>query len=154
MKSGAGDDPFEDIFDTEADENTLDPEAQSSAGDSTEMPDEGDGHSAVKNDSGREQSGGESSGIDEQSAADSADDPEIPWIFRRDKVKSDRDKVHQLFVRPETDRAYRRFESDLEEAMDTDLSRLDVREAAYLVGMQHPELVVSVLESWGYNYFD
>ncbi|WP_338728298.1 hypothetical protein [Haladaptatus sp. DJG-WS-42] len=136
MKSGAGDDPFADIFEEET--APQDADSATEGGDSTGEP------------AGVDASGNGSA----QSTAETSDAAEIPWIFRRDKVKSDRDKVHQLFVKPETDRSYRRFESDLEEAMDTDLSRLDVREAAYLVGMQHPEMVISLLESWGYNYFD
>ncbi|WP_336359083.1 hypothetical protein [Haladaptatus sp. ZSTT2] len=145
MKSGAGDDPFADIFEDDTLDDGQPADADSVEGGSTE---ESDVLDVSKNDSPH--------ATDEPAgkAEEPADEAEIPWIFRRDKVKADREKVHQLFVRPETDRTYRRFESDLEEAMDTDLSRLDVREAAYLVGMQHPEMVISLLESWGYNYFD
>ncbi|WP_332898766.1 hypothetical protein [Haladaptatus sp. CMSO5] len=145
MKSGAGDDPFADIFEDDTQDDGQPADADSVEGGSTE---ESDVLDVSKN--GSPDATDESAGKTDESS----DEAEIPWIFRRDKVKADREKVHQLFVRPETDRTYRRFESDLEEAMDTDLSRLDVREAAYLVGMQHPEMVISLLESWGYNYFD
>lgn len=138
MKSGAGDDPFADIFEDEETEQDVDQHSEEAASAGVEAD--------VATD--------DSQNGTAQPTADADDEAEIPWIFRRDTVKADRDKVHQLFVKPETDRAYRRFESDLEEAMDNDLSRLDVREAAYLVGMQHPEMVISLLESWGYNYFD
>jgi hypothetical protein len=148
MKSGAGDDPFADIFEDDAQDDEQPADADSVEG----VPDESDGALDVAK-NGFSHAPDESD-EQEENATEPVEEADIPWIFRRDKVKADRDKVHQLFVRPETDRTYRRFESDLEEAMDTDLSRLDVREAAYLVGMQHPEMVISLLESWGYNYFD
>lgn len=80
------------------------------------------------------------------------DRSEIPWLLRRDVVKDDRPHVHQLFVREDTDAEARRAESRLEERLDTDVYRLDAREAMYLVGMRHLDEVAELLEEWGYNF--
>lgn len=95
-------------------------------------------------------------GAAEELAEDAVDDEiersDVPWVLRRDAVKDDRPHVHQLFVRADTDGKARRAESRLEERLDTDVYRLDAREAIYLVGMEHLDEVADLLEEWGYNF--
>ena len=58
----------------------------------------------------------------------------------------------QFFLRDETDRAERRFQTDIEETFDADVYTLDLREAAYLVAMRHPDEVAAELRGWDYEY--
>ena len=81
-------------------------------------------------------------------------DIEIPWVLRRGSVKDDRPNVTQFFLRDETDAAERRFKNEVEEIIDADVYTLDLREAAYLVAMRHPEEVAEELRAWGYDYLD
>jgi cobalamin biosynthesis protein CobT len=169
MKSGASSDPFAEEADTEsstdeeATDSTSESEATTETNETTSSTEDDQNHSSsmeTETTTSSDTAGNssdtatETTDSESESATQTADQTEIPWIFRRDKVKADRPNVHQLFVRPETDRKYRQFESTLETEMDVDLSRLDVREAVYLVGMRHTNEVRSLLESWGYNYFD
>jgi hypothetical protein len=145
MKSGAGDDPFGDLVEEEseatADEATAD---EATAGEAT--------------------AGEASDGVSEDPSADTPadatpDEPvddgdDIPWVLRRRSVKDDRPNVTQFFLRDETDRAERRFRGEVEERLDTDVYLLDLREAAYVVAMRHPDEVASLLGQWGYDYRD
>ncbi|QLC34754.1 hypothetical protein EFA46_010820 (plasmid) [Halarchaeum sp. CBA1220] len=82
----------------------------------------------------------------------SSDEPlELPYIYRRDKVKDERPDVHQLFVRSETDESARDAERDLEKLLGEDVYRLDAREAIYLAGMRHLDEAADVLREWGYD---
>jgi len=76
---------------------------------------------------------------------------ELPYIYRRDKVKDERPDVHQLFVRDETDERARDAERDLESMLGEDVYRLDAREAIYLAGMRHLADAADVLREWGYD---
>ncbi len=91
---------------------------------------------------------------DGDDAGASDDAPDIPWVLRRSSVKADRPNVTQFFLRDETDRAERRFQSDVEDILDADVYTLDLREAAYLVAMRHPEEVAAELRDWGYEYME
>lgn len=82
------------------------------------------------------------------------DDSHIPWVLRRSSVKDDRPNITQFFLRDETDRAERALRSDVEQILDKDVYTLDLREAAYLVAMEHPEEVAETLRDWGYDYLD
>ncbi len=79
----------------------------------------------------------------------------LPYYQRRSSVKEDRDDVLQFFVREETAQG----EDDLERAVAADLDirpkelyKLDLREAALLVAMEHPEEVAEKLRDWGYEH--
>ena len=95
---------------------------------------------------------GDTSAAGQTTAADDA--PDIPWVLRRSSVKADRPNVTQFFLRDETDRAERRFQSDVEDILDADVYTLDLREAAYLVAMRHPDEVAEELLDWGYEYLE
>ena len=94
--------------------------------------------------------------VTEQTVSDggagSLERSQIPYTLRRNNVKDERPHVHQLFVTDDTDTAARETERGLEEILDTDVYRLDAREAIYRIGMRHPEEVAALLEEWGYNF--
>jgi hypothetical protein len=133
MKSGAGDDPF---ADDEASAETEAAEVDSTA--TTSPVDDGTGPADAPD--------------DDRSRDQSPDGADIPWVLRRDSVKGERDHVHQFFLRDEAARGERTLRSDVEDRLDTDVSKLDLREAAYLVAMNHPDEVAETLREWGYDY--
>lgn len=145
MKSGAGDDPFAEDPAAESDGDEAETEHASGA-ESTDAEDPamtGGGQQLEAVESGTE-SGSET--------APSGSEPEIPWVLRRGSVKGDRDNVHQFFLRDDTARGERELRNEVETILDTEVSKLDLREAAYLVAMQHPDEVAAQLRDWGYEY--
>lgn len=146
MKSGAGDDPFAD------EPSDADPEPQEDPADeaveeesATEQPEEDIATSDTSEDS---------SEPNPQPDA-SSEDPDIPRIMARSSVKENRDNVLQFFVTEETAQREDAFERAVAEELDIrvkDLMKLDLREAAYLVAMQHPEETAEILNEWGYEY--
>ncbi|WP_136602712.1 hypothetical protein [Salinigranum halophilum] len=149
MKSGTGDDPFGDLVS----EEQRDEEASESPAEATDDEPAAD----VAVDAATATDGDADTETDTTSALDvdgAGDDDGIPWVLRRRSVKDDRPNVTQFFLRDETDRAERRFRGEVEERLDTDVYLLDLREAAYVVAMQHPDEVASLLGQWGYDYRD
>jgi hypothetical protein len=130
MKEGAGGDPFDDEDDGSEDVATDSQEA------------------AVAATGGSETMAGRESQVDSQPAADQ---PSIPWKFRRDGVQDGRDRV-PLFLQPETKRAEREFKTSAEGIVNENISLTDLREAAYLVAMEHEVEVVAQLREWGYDF--
>lgn len=152
MKSGTGDDPFADDAADESEATTDADVAPDDGGDGNAPPDESADAGTPDEASDAD---GESS-ADDASAAETSDDdaPDIPWVLRRSSVKADRPNVTQFFLRDETDRAERRFQSDVEDILDADVYTLDLREAAYIVAMRHPDEVAAELRDWGYEYLE
>ena len=145
MKSGTGDDPFADDA-TDAEESV---DAETAA----EEPDsDSDADSASAEPQSTVDAPANASDDADDTSGDEPDAPDIPWVLRRSSVKADRPNVTQFFLRDETDRAERRFQSDVEELLDADVYTLDLREAAYLVAMRHPDEVADELRDWGYEY--
>ena len=143
MKSGSGDDPFADEPDpAEAETDESDTPVSDSVDESADRPDPSEDVPA------------DDRPADVRRADDGNDAPDIPWVLRRSSVKADRPNVTQFFLRDETDRAERRFQSDVEDILDADVYTLDLREAAYLVAMRHPEEVAEELLDWGYEYLE
>jgi len=153
MKSGASD-PFaddepEDEPERTAEVQTGEPQDEAAAHERTTTPDE----RATPAD---ERATGETEGAAADEQATTADDRataplDLPYIYRRDKVKDERPDVHQLFVREETDERAREAERELETLLDGDVYRLDAREAIYLVGMRHLDEAATILREWGYD---
>lgn len=162
MKSGASDPFGDDGDDAEQERDPADDsEIDASPVDGGEVAaDSGGSDEAQRGSTGSaEERGSEdgSSGVvggDGQSedTGNSLDRSQIPYTLRRNNVKDERPHVHQLFVRDDTDDAAREVERDLEDLLDTDVYRLDAREAIYRIGMRHPEEVAELLEEWGYNF--
>lgn len=121
MKSGAGDDPFADDEQSENESPEPQPQGVQARDETTD-------------------------GEDENETLDG-----IPYIFRRDTVKDGRTQV-PFFLRPEiANEGERDLMRKLEDAVGEDIPVTDVREAAYVAAQRNPELVVTVLEEWGYG---
>lgn len=75
----------------------------------------------------------------------------LPWAVQRDSVKSGREMV-QFFLQADTQSEEREFERDVEDAAGYDVLLTDLREAAYLVAMNHPDEVAEILDEWGCEF--
>lgn len=129
MKSGASD-PFADDTPTEEESDDT---SQSTDSTMSESPTD-----AVETDSTPSSTGG-------------FDRSDLPYKLRRDKVKDERESVHQLFVQDETDTEERNARRNLEDRFDEDVFKLDAREAIYLAGIQNLGDAEDVLREWGYD---
>ncbi|WP_229504814.1 hypothetical protein [Natrinema versiforme] len=70
----------------------------------------------------------------------------------REKVKDDREDVHQLFVYDDTDTKEEEARYDLKQRFDDKLYKLDAREAIYLAGMQNLDDAEEILREWGQDF--
>lgn len=122
MKPGAESDPFDE----------EPPEEQESDVDTDSDNDETSGHGTMVVSSSRAPT-------------------EPPYVLRRSTVKEGRDMV-QFFLREEFVDGERDLRRDVEEILDTDVSKTDLREAAYSYAQDHPEEVAEILLEWGYEY--
>lgn len=129
MKSGSGEDPFEDI---ESNENSSSESNEAESADST-LEQENQTTSTV-----------ESSGSGEASSS-------LPWKYARENVKADRDMV-QFYLQSETKAIESQAEGKLEEILNESVLTFDLREAAYRVALQnHLDDVAEQLREWGYD---
>jgi hypothetical protein len=74
----------------------------------------------------------------------------IPWVLRRNSITDGREQTVQLHLQEETLDVQRTQKSIIESRLGESVRKADLREAALLVGLQHTDDVVSVLEEWGY----
>ncbi|SFT06131.1 hypothetical protein [Halostagnicola kamekurae] len=79
-----------------------------------------------------------------------ASDSGVPWVYTRDNVQQDRDMV-QFYLRRFVQEAEGDFVDAVGEQLGTDVSKTDVREAAYVAAMRDPEIVAKELERWGFE---
>lgn len=77
------------------------------------------------------------------------DRSELPYYLRRDRVKDERDEVHQLFVLDETDDMETDARRDLEDRFGEDVYKTDAREAFYRAGMRNLDDAEQQLREWG-----
>lgn len=125
MKSGSGEDPFEDV-ETGGDDH-----------DDRDRRDESD-HEP-------------DSVLDEDSADNGSSTTTIPWRYSRKNVKSGRDMV-QFYLQDETTVLEDDAVDELEAMLGEEVLTFDVREAAYLVALQeHLDDVADQLREWGYD---
>jgi hypothetical protein len=82
---------------------------------------------------------------------DDGDEAAVPWAVRRNSVKSEREMV-QFYLRERTQERESEFQRDVEADAGFSTYLTDVREAAYLVAMEHPEEVAELLTEWGCEY--
>ncbi|WP_254546540.1 hypothetical protein [Halomarina pelagica] len=158
MKPGAGDDPFADDADAER------PNAEGADGREGAEPDESSEPSTaspvdkpsttIPSSDDRPESETAPAASPGTDGSPTVAELDIPWVLRRSSVKSDRDNVHQFFLRDDTARGERELRSEVERLLGKEVSKLDLREAAYLVAMDHPEEVAATLRSWGYDYLE
>ncbi|NEU59220.1 hypothetical protein [Halorussus sp. MSC15.2] len=76
---------------------------------------------------------------------------DLLFKLRRDKVKDERENVHQLFVQNETEADEQDARRNLDDRFDESIYKLDAREAIYLAGMQNPDDAEDILRDWGYD---
>ncbi|MDB2262401.1 hypothetical protein SAMN06266787_12416 [Halorubrum ezzemoulense] len=75
---------------------------------------------------------------------------DIPWILRRNSITDGREQTVQLHLQEDTLNVQRTQKSIIESRLGESVRKADLREAALLVGLQHTDDVVDVLEGWGY----
>lgn len=135
MKSGTTD-PF---ANDDEDEQTDSTDSQTDESNSPEQSDS----TTAQTDENQPQSGGNTRQFDRS---------DLPRIVGRDKVKDDRDDVHQLFVYEDTDSKEQEARHNLKQRFDDDLYKLDAREAIYLAGMQNLDDAEEILREWGADF--
>jgi hypothetical protein len=148
MKKGAGDDPFaEEDPDNERDVSKETEEGASTDGRSEMIAPTTASESATIPTSAK----GESPRSIQQSTE------ELPYLARRQlkskSVKTDRDQI-PFFLREEVQRGERDLRLAVEEFLDQEVNKTDLREAAYVYAQRNPEGVVEVLHEWGIKYLE
>lgn len=140
FKSGPGDDPFADDGDDDDASADLDGSGvDASAGAEPER----DAMSDLFDEDG---------GKADPDPSGGGEDLNLPWVLERGSVKDGRPKTMEFRMRPETAEQRRDFKADVERELGKDVYALDLREAAYLVAMNHPDEVADQLREWGYDY--
>lgn len=151
MKTGTGEDPFADDPDPEQDrQNTPDasPDTEETASDTSTNETSGDDEAASTDETDATEA------IKTNDAETGIDRDDIPWVLRRSRVKDGRPEMIPIYVREETADAEADFVRSVEDAVGKDVYKFDVREAAMLVAMNHPEEVAAQLNDWGYKFLD
>lgn len=123
MKEGTGDDPFESENDDDAHDSINDVEKET---ESTVHPEDGTGAVTTKSD-------------------------EIPYVLRRSAVNEGRTQVG-FALRDSTMSLEKESQRDIEDLVDADVYQSDLREAAFIIGLQHTDKVADLLLDWGYEY--
>lgn len=144
MKKGAGDDPFSD---EEQDDDTE------AAPDVASSPSETQPRDEVSQPTPSPDIGEEPRETPQQLQA--PDD--LPFLARRklknESVKSGRDQV-PFFLRTEVREEERELMRALEDELDRDVNKTDMREAAYVFAQRHPDGVAEILREWGIDYLE
>ena len=137
MKKGSGDDPF-------ASEDT---EAPSSKIETHEESDGGTVETVSK----------PSSTDEERPSTIPQPSDELPYLASRQlknkSVKSDRDQI-PFFLRTTVQEGERELRRAVEDALNQEMNKTDLREAAYVFAQRHPEGVADVLREWGIEYLE
>lgn len=80
---------------------------------------------------------------------------ELPFIARRrangESTQWQRSRL-TFFVRDEVERGERELKSAVESSLDAEVSKFDLREAAYLVAQENPDAVAEKLEEMGVGF--
>lgn len=133
MKEGAGEDPFaEDTDDTEEVVEESAPQSRREDQKITETKDTDPARTATSGQRRQAQS------------------MQIPYKYRRDGVQDGRDRV-PLFLKPDTKRAERTAQREMEDRFDESVSLTDLREALVKAGLDNLDQVEGHLEEWGYG---
>lgn len=159
MKSGASD-PFAD--DEPATESDRDPNANP-APDSDSDLDRSNTAGETESEGSQDTAGTDESASSQSTTIESNESDildsnteqfnrsDLPFVLRRDKVKDERDDVHQLFVQSDTDEGEEATRRELDDRFEESVYKLDAREAIYLAGMQNLDDAEAVLREWGYD---
>jgi len=140
MKSGAGSDPFADDSNNEEESpETSDVTTQEMTTQANSEPEsEADGHSS-------------SDHSEPSESSNHSGEEDLPYIFGRNTVKSDRQMV-QYFLRDETMNLESDVKHAVEQELGTEVYLTDIREALIRVGANHVDELADELRGWGYHY--
>lgn len=145
MKEGTGGDPFGD--ESLDDQSTDDQSTDDQSTDDTLGQDDRATENASVSTSGTTSDSSSTPKEDETGR----DEAGLPWAVQRNSVKSDREMV-QFYLREFVQERESDFKRDVEAETGYDTYLTDVREAAYLVAMDHPDEVADLLDEWGCEY--
>ncbi|WP_126665172.1 hypothetical protein [Haloterrigena salifodinae] len=145
MKEGAGDDPFADAAPepNEADEEVDDY-------DEDQEDDVEDLETVGVSSSNELEAISDSDSVAPTLPQNGRDDSGVPWVYTRSNVKDSRDMV-QFYLREAVQNAEGDLVDVASDHLRADVSKTDVREAAYVAAMRRPEIVVEELERWGFE---
>ena len=73
----------------------------------------------------------------------------LPWIYSRNGITDGSAKTVQLHLQDTTLDSEQAARSEL--PIDESVNKADLREAAYIVGLQHLDEVAATLREWGYD---
>lgn len=127
FKEGASESPFDDDPEEETGADTTDPDAVPESSTDRAMEDR------------------------KSTDATAEGDTQLPWTYERDSVRDGR-TTRQIHLLPDTMDREREFRSTVEGALGESIKKADLREAALLVAMEHPDEVADQLRKWGYDY--
>jgi hypothetical protein len=129
MKEGVGDNPFErdDLVDEGPDEEP-EPEEASESSEAT----------ATTTEASRSE------------PTTRASKQDIPYIYRRDRVTDERDQI-PFYLREGTIDVLEERLLAFEEQLGEDVSKIDFRELALLVGVEHLDEMQTRAQEWGYG---
>lgn len=142
MKPGTGDDPFADEpTDGDIDESEGADDEQSEPNESTT--------------SGLSPPRDESNSFDDPTLDEGQSPSALPYLARRQlknkSVKADREQV-LFFLREEIQASEREFRRRVQEELDQEVHKTNLREAAYVFALRNPDAVADVLREWGIEY--
>lgn len=145
MKTGAGDDPFADNGDAgeESEDDTLDDHVADGA-------DEGTASDAGERDHSVSTLEGTRVDLVGEPPHAGRDSDRTPWVYTRQNVKEDRDMV-QFYLRDFVQATEDDFVDAVADELGTDVTKTDVREAAYVAAMRDPAIVAAELKRWGFE---
>lgn len=130
MKSGSGDDLLNEL------EQDADDDSQDKSEKVIDKEADDDGVDTPSN--------------EDESSTDS--DQDVPYLLLRSEVKDRRDVVG-IGLQETTRNLEREILNDLEDEIGvSNLPVMDLREAAYLVGLRHADETKEVLLNWGYEH--
>lgn len=75
---------------------------------------------------------------------------DLPYIYRRDRVTDERDQI-PFYLRDGTIDILEERLLAFEEQLDEDVSKIDFRELALLVGVDHLDEMEARAQDWGYG---
>lgn len=73
-----------------------------------------------------------------------------PYLLRRNTAKDERTMV-QFFLQEETSREESRSKVEVEQMLNEEILLTDFREAAFKAGLSHPDSIIEILQTWGYD---
>lgn len=149
MKKGTGDDPF---ADEPAEDTASDPNAKVAEEQEPSTEDSKSTATVIT-----EPSIPKESEEQETSSSTTTRTMDLPYLARRQlknkSVKSDRDQV-PFFLRTTVQHGERDLRRAVEDSLNQEINKTDLREAAYVFAQQHPEGVAEVLREWGIEYLE